>query len=78
MEAKTRLVDELFEQGVEKNKKSLTITLSSEDYEKLELVSKVSRLSKAKIIKLALEREGIFDKEKLREIEGGKCNVVNN
>lgn len=77
MEAKTRLVDELFKQGVEKNKKSLTITLCSEDYEKLELVSKASGLSKAKIIKLALEREGIFDDVKLKELKGGKGNVIN-
>jgi len=75
MQEKTRLVDELLKDGIGENKKSLTITMSSINYEKLDLVSKASGLSKTKIITLALEREGIFDENKVNELKGGRENV---
>lgn len=70
-----RLVDELFKGVANKDTKSLTITLSSKEYENLQLVAEASSLSKTKIIKLALEREGIFDEEKIKEIKKLKKGV---
>lgn len=67
--AKT-LVDKLIENTTSaktRQTKSLTITLSNENYEALEALSKAIRVSKAKIINMALEEAGVFDKSKIEK-----------
>jgi|LSQX01.2.fsa_nt_gb uncharacterized alpha/beta hydrolase family protein len=67
--AKT-LVDKLIESTTKvktSNTKSLTITLSNENYEALEMLSKATKTSKAKIINMALDEAGVFDMNKINK-----------
>ena len=70
------LVDKLIENTTKvktSNTKSLTITLSNENYEALEMLSKATKTSKAKIINMALDDAGVFDTNKLnRKLKGIK------
>jgi len=64
------LVDKLIENTTKvkiSNTKTLTVTLSNENYGALEMLSKATKTSKAKIINMALDEAGVFDMDKINK-----------
>ncbi|WP_187648681.1 ribbon-helix-helix domain-containing protein [Nitrosophilus labii] len=76
-----KLIDEILNNDIKKNKeknyKTLTISLTKEQYEALDTLSKLSKIPKSKIIVMALEKEGVFDINKINKHNKGGGNENN-